>query len=252
MSQPLTLALVAATFLLAGGVKGVIGLGLPTVSLALLTATLGLYEAMALLLAPSFVTNLWQALAGPHLRAVLARTWPFMLAATVTVWIGALALRRVDVTLLSALLGLLLVAYAGVSLARAPLAMARGRERWAGPALGTVNGVLTGMTGSFVVPGVMYLQALGLARDALVQAMGLLFTLSTLALAVSLGDKRLLSAELAALSAAAVVPAIAGMVAGQRLRRRLSEALFRRVFFLALGLVGAGIVARSILVSAAR
>jgi hypothetical protein len=70
-------ALVAATFFIAGGVKGVIGLGLPSVSLALLTATLGLYEAMAILLVPSFVTNLWQAVVGGELRAILARTWPF-------------------------------------------------------------------------------------------------------------------------------------------------------------------------------
>ena len=252
MSQPLILVLVATTFLIAGGVKGVIGLGLPTVSLALLTATLGLHEAMALLLVPSFVTNLWQALAGAHLRAVLARTWPFLLAATVTVWIGAIALRRVDVSLLSALLGLLLVAYAAVSLARPPLALPRAWEAWAGPALGTVNGVLTGMTGSFVVPGVMYLQALGLSRDAMVQAMGVLFTLSTVALAASLGEKRLLNAEIAAVSAAAVVPAVAGMLIGQRLRRRMSETLFRRVFFVAVGAAGAGIVARSLLALVAR
>jgi uncharacterized membrane protein YfcA len=247
MSQPLPLAIIAATFLLAGGVKGVIGLGLPTVSLALLTATVGLHEAMALMLVPSFVTNLWQALAGPHLGTLLARTGPFMLAATATVWVGALALPRVDVALLSALLGLLLVSYAALSLTRAPMALPTRWQAWAGPLTGTVNGVLTGMTGSFVVPGVPYLRALGLPRDVLVQAMGVLFTLSTAALALSLGEKRLLTAELALVSAAGVVPAVAGMTAGQRLRRRLSERAFHRCFFSALALVGAGIFARSLL-----
>ena len=101
---PIVIAIVA-TFLLAGTVKGVIGLGLPTVSLALLTVAIDLTSAMALLLVPSFVTNLWQALVGGQVRALCARTWPFMLAATVTVWIGAIALARADVALLSALLG---------------------------------------------------------------------------------------------------------------------------------------------------
>ena len=55
--------------------------------------------------------------------------------------------------------------------------------------IGGINGVLTGMTGSFVVPGVLYLQALALPRDAFIQAMGILFTISTVALAVSLGDR---------------------------------------------------------------
>ena len=92
MTEPGILAAIAATFALAGLVKGVIGLGLPTVSLALLSATLGLPQAMALLLVPSFATNALQALSGGNAKTVLARIWPFLALATVTVWIGALAL----------------------------------------------------------------------------------------------------------------------------------------------------------------
>jgi uncharacterized membrane protein YfcA len=103
------------------------------------------------------------------------------------------------------------------------------------------------MTGSFVVPGVLYLQAIGLPRDMLIQAMGMLFTASTAALAVALGGRNLLTLELGAISTAAVLPAIAGMILGQRLRRRLSETSFRRVFFLSLLALGAYIVARSFL-----
>ena len=239
-------ALAAASFFIAGGVKGVIGLGLPSVSLALLTATLGLHEAMALLLVPSFVTNLWQALVGGHARAILARTWPFMAAATIMVWLGALALTRVNVAWLSALLGVLLLAYSVLSLTRPAIAIPRAWERWAGPVLGSANGVLTGMTGSFVVPGVLYLQALALPRDVLVQAMGVLFTLSTVALALCLRGRDLLSADLGLISTAAVVPALLGMVIGQRVRGRLSEARFRVVFFVALGAMGVAIVARAL------
>lgn len=54
-----TALLVAATFVVAGTVKGVIGLGLPTVTLALLTALFDLPSATALLLVPSFITNVW-------------------------------------------------------------------------------------------------------------------------------------------------------------------------------------------------
>ena len=113
---PIIIAIVA-TFFLAGAVKGVIGLGLPTVSLALLTVATDLTSAMALLLVPSLVTNLWQALTGGHLKAALGRIWPFLAMATVTVWLGALALTRVDLALLSALLGALLIVYSAFSLA---------------------------------------------------------------------------------------------------------------------------------------
>ncbi len=245
MTETPILLLVAATFLLAGGVKGVIGLGLPTVSLAVLTATIGLQPAMALLLVPSFVTNLWQACVGGNFVAILKRTWLFLIMATVTVWVGGLVLVAVNVSWLSALLGALLVVYSALSLTRPTVALPCAWEPWAGPLLGTVNGVLTGMTGSFVVPGVLYLQAIGLPRDRLIQAMGMLFTVSTVALGVSLGGQNLLTAELGTISVVSVIPAIIGMVLGQKLRQHLSEAKFRRVFFTSILILGLYIIVRS-------
>ncbi|WP_282606743.1 sulfite exporter TauE/SafE family protein [Pelagibius sp. Alg239-R121] len=243
MPDHFTLISIALTFLLAGTVKGVIGLGLPSVSLALLTASLGLPQAMALLLVPSFVTNIWQAAVGGNARVILLRIWPFLILASVTVWLGAAALTRVDLAWLSALLGILLIVYALLSLSGLRLSLSPGRERWAGPLLGGLNGVLTGMTGSFVFPGILFLQAIGLPRDLLIQSMGMLFTVSTIALGFSLKGNNLLTAELGGLSAAAVIPALIGMVLGQRLRRRLPETLFRRLFFISLLLLGLYIIA---------
>lgn len=238
MFDPLSLFVISATFIIAGGVKGVIGLGLPTVSLGLLTATLDLPTAMALLIAPSLVTNLYQATAGGHARVILWRIWPFLLIATATVWLGAIALTRVDLDVLSALLGLLLVAYGGLSLAGVRLRIPARSERWMGLVFGAANGILTGMTGSFAVPGVMYLQGIGLSRDILVQSMGMLFTASTVALAFALGTNALLSTELVIASLLAIVPSLIGMWAGQNLRRRLSETQFRRVLSIGIVLLG--------------
>jgi len=246
MLDAFTILAIGGTFLLAGTVKGVIGLGLPTVSLALLTVAIDLPSAMALLLVPSFVTNLWQAVVGGNGRAILRRLWPFLLMATVTVWLGATALTRVDLSLLSALLGVLLVVYATANLAGFRFTITVPQEAWVGPLVGSANGILTGMTGSFVVPGVLFLQAIGLPRDRLIQAMGMLFTASTLALAVALQGNDLLTIELGKFSAAALLPAIAGMVLGQRIRQRLSEDLFRRVFFISLLMLGAYIIASAL------
>lgn len=237
-----TLLMLSAIFLLAGAVKGVVGLGLPTVSLALMTLSFGLPTAMALLLLPSLVTNLWQAFAGEHLRAVLKRIWSLLLLATLLIPLGGLMLRGQDLMLLTALLGCSLILYGGLGLLKARLQVKARQEVWAGPLIGAANGLLTGMTGSFVVPGVLYLQSIGLQRDALIQAMGLLFTLSTLGLGVSLGGLSLLSQDLILLSAIAVLPALVGMRLGQVLRQRISEPLFRKLLFASLLLLGASLI----------
>lgn len=240
--QPLLLLATVLTFALAGTVKGVIGLGLPTVCLAVMTVVADLPTAMALLLVPSFVTNLWQAVVGGNGAVLVKRLWPFFVAASLTVWIGALAFGAIDLSILSALLGVLLIVYALISLSGFRISVPASREGVLGPVFGLVNGVLTGLTGSFVVPGVLYLQAVGLTRDELIQAMGILFTVSTLALGVALGSNELLTTELGMLSLVGLLPALAGMVFGQRIRQRLSEAAFRKVFLLSVLALGLYIV----------
>ena len=246
MFESTTLIVVGGAFLFAGAVKGVIGLGLPTVSLGLLAVALDLQTAMALLLVPSFVTNLWQSVVGGNAKLILHRLWPFLLTATVTVWIGVAALTRLNPSLLTALLGAQLVVYSLASLGGMKLAIPIRHEGWAGSLVGSANGVLTGMTGSSVVPGVMFLQAIGLPRDVLIQAMGILFTASTLALAAALQRANVLTVDHAILSGAAVLPAIAGMIAGRSIRKGLTEQRFRTVFFIGLLLLGAYLIANAI------
>lgn len=241
--DPGLLAIVIATFLVAGIAKGVVGFGLPTIALALLTLADGLHGAMAMLLLPSLATNAWQAVEGGSPLRLIRRLWRFLLPAMLGVWAGLWLARDLDTVMLVRLLGLLLVIYGLSGLLGWRPSLSPRRDRLAGPLAGAVNGVLTGLTGSFVVPGVMYLQALGLSRDQLVQAMGILFTASTLALSAALGGQGLLSADLGLLSAIGIPAALAGMVVGRRIRSLLAEGLFRQLFQAAILLLGLSVMA---------
>ncbi|WP_460134040.1 sulfite exporter TauE/SafE family protein [Pseudomonas sp. S1_E04] len=230
--------LVMGTFLLAGTVKGVIGLGLPTVAMGLLGLAMLPAQAAALLIIPSMVTNLWQLAFGGHLGALLKRLWPMLLLIFLgtglgTVWLGMDGGQWV----VRALGGALLV-YALSGLLLPTFHVKPETERWLGPLCGLVTGVITAATGVFVIPAVPYLQALGLHRDQLVQALGLSFSVSTLALAAGLAWRGNLGAGAFSASLLALVPALSGMWLGQRLRRRISAVLFKRVFFVGMALLG--------------
>ena len=140
MPELFSLFVVSATFLLAGTVKGIIGLGLPTVSLALLTVTLGLPDAMALILVPSLITNLWQALVGGNGWVIFRRLWLFLLSASAAVWLGVAVLTRVNLYWLSALMGVLIVVYSVVALAGLNLALTKKQETGLAPLVGLING----------------------------------------------------------------------------------------------------------------
>lgn len=85
--------LVIGTFLLAGTIKGVIGLGLPTIAMGLLGLAMAPTQAAALLIIPATLTNFWQLAFGGHLQALLRRLWPLLLTIFIgtglgTLWLG--------------------------------------------------------------------------------------------------------------------------------------------------------------------
>ncbi len=246
MWQAENLVLVAVTFLVAGFVKGVVGLGLPTIVLGVLTTTYGITPAIALMLVPSLVTNAIQGLGGGTSLGIARRLWPLLLAAALGIVVGAGVLARSSGKGPAVTLGLLIVLHGAVSLLGPSLPQPGRHERWLSPLVGLVNGLITGFTGSSILPGMLYIQALGLDKERLVQAMGLLFGVSTLVLIVAFARYALLTPRLALLSALALIPAVVGLVLGARLRRRIAEDRFRRLLYIVLIALGGAIVWRNI------
>lgn len=230
--------LVVLTFLLAGAVKGVIGLGLPTIAMGLLGLAMPPAQAAALLIVPSTLTNIWQLASGGHLRALLARLGPMLALIFIGTLLGSAWLGLDSGPWAAHALGAALLAYALYGLLGPSLHLAPAHERWLGPVCGLVTGGITAATGVFVIPAVPYLQSLGLSREQMIQALGLSFTVSTVALAVGLAGQDALGGQALGASLLMLAPALLGMLAGQWLRQRISALLFKRCFFIGLAALG--------------
>lgn len=241
------LLFVAAVFTLAGFVKGVIGLGLPTISMGLLALVMPPVQAAALLVVPSLLTNVWQMWSGPSLAAVTRRLWPMMLAICAGTWLASGLMTGSYASAATAILGLTLALYAASGLLAVRLDVPGRHEWWLGLAAGAVTGVITAATGVFVIPAVPYLQAIGLEKDQLVQALGLSFTVSTLALAGNIVRAGALNVSILGTTLVALAAAIGGMWLGQYLRSRLQPPVFRRWFFIGLLALGLYLSAGAIL-----
>ncbi|WP_413793925.1 MULTISPECIES: sulfite exporter TauE/SafE family protein [unclassified Pseudomonas] len=230
--------LVIGTFLLAGTLKGVIGLGLPTLSMGLLGLAMAPTQAAALLIIPATLTNVWQLAFGGHLQALIRRLWPLLLAICLGTGLGTLWIGMTGGAWVVRALGGALLLYALGGLLLPTWRVGAGVEPWLGPLCGVITGVITSATGVFVIPAVPYLQALGLGKDELVQALGLSFTVSTLALAAGLFWRGALGVGEMSASLLVLLPALLGMWLGQWLRQRISAVLFKRVFFVGLAVLG--------------
>jgi uncharacterized protein len=99
----------------------------------------------------------------------------------------------------------------------------------------------------FAIPAVPYLGALNLDEEDMIQALGLSFTVSTIALAASLAAGGAFALGDIGASTAALAPALLGMAAGGIARGRFSEQTFRRVFFGGLLVLGAHLASRAAL-----
>jgi uncharacterized membrane protein YfcA len=238
------IAFVTAVFVLGGFIKGVVGLGLPTVTIGLLSLVMPPAEAAAIVVVPSLVTNLWQFAAGARLVALTKRFATALVALCAGVWLAAGAISGAGAGTAAALLGVSLLIYAIFGLASVRMQAPPCAEPWLSPAMGLATGVVTAATGNFVVPMVPYLQSLGLDKDDLVQALGMFFTVATVALGVALAHDGVLNANVAGTSLLALVPALAGMWIGTQVRSRIDAQTFRRWFFIGLLLLGAHLASK--------
>ncbi len=240
-----TTIFVAGVFVLAGAVKGAVGLGLPPIAMGLLAIVMPPVEAASVMVLPAFLTNAWQMLAGPYFRGLARRLWPLLLCVVAGTLMGSDWLNEENARVGTIILGIILAVYALSGLVSVQYVVDAAKQKWAGPVAGGLTGLTTAATGVSSIPVVPYFQAIGLEKDELVQAMGLSFTVSAVALTVNLASVGALSPSSGPIVAVAIAAVFAGIWLGQLLRKSLNPRTFRVWFLVALLALGLYLVARS-------
>ena len=242
-----TVVTVVIAFLVASGVKGAVGMGLPTISVAIMGKALGLREAIPVLMIPSFLANLWQSTRPGPVMPLLKRFGMMNLAACIGIWLGTILLFRIDTVITNSLFGSVAILYALLYLTRVEFTLEPGREPLFGPPIGFFSGLLSCVSGSLLLPVTVYLQALKLDKDTFVQAVGWSLFSGTVIRAISLYSEGTMNADVLILSAIAVPPILVGMVIGQWLRGRIQEAQFRTAIYIILILLSANLIRKGLL-----
>lgn len=195
--------------------------------------------AIALVTIPMIVTNAWQVWRMGDARGALRRYAVFAAALVVVLWFTTSLTASVPERALLGILGTVIVAFSLLGLVANPPPLPDRHDRAAQGVAGTAAGVIGGLTGIWAAPLVVYLLARRVDRDEFVRASGLLIFLGSLPLLAGFWHEGLIDGPMALLSAALVLPTLAGFALGERLRARLDPARFRiavLVVFLLMGL----------------
>jgi uncharacterized protein len=229
----------------AGIVKGSTGLGYASCALPFLVATVGLKSAMGLVLLPAMATNLSVALSAGHFRETVTRFKWLYVSMIPGITVGITLLLYVQQSAAVTTLGVLVVSYAILALARPKLRLPQKYEYALQLPTGFINGVMTGLTGAQVMPLFPYVMSLHLDAARTVQTINLAVLIATFILGVGLILAGLVSGPLLAASLAAVIPAIIGTELGNWMRERIPAQRFRTLMLVTLFTIGTTLVLKS-------
>ncbi|WP_415402236.1 sulfite exporter TauE/SafE family protein [Tateyamaria sp. SN3-11] len=241
------IAFASAVLLLAGTVKGFIGLGMPTVAIALLTLQLDARSAVTLVVIPMLLSNVWQFWRGPDMAGCVKQHWRYaiilILFVAATVWFSQSAPDQ----FLRAVLGAFVLAFCFFSWRNMVPLIPPHRVRLFEGISAVVAGLVGGLTAAWAPPLAMYLTGLRLHRDAFVQALGFLITAGSVSIFVMFIAVGHSSGSDLAFSTFLLLPALVGFSVGERLRHRTDPEQFKKYFLGAFSILGVNLLLGTLL-----
>lgn len=239
------LMLALLVFLLAGTVKGVLGIGLPTISISMLAQFVDPRVAIAFLLLPALITNIWQIYRGGQLKRSALKLWPFVSTMAVVLFVSSLFAARASTKLLVLGIGIMVVLWTVTSLIKSPPRIPARFDRPVQFALGAVAGVMGGLTAIWSPPMVIYLLSIKCDKEDFVRFTGFLILCGTVPLTIGYLLNGLMDKKLAIASLMMIVPTLVGFTIGEYLRRFLGGQQFQKAVLVVFCLMGLNLIRRS-------
>ena len=241
------LAIMSGALIIGGVVKGVVGLGLPIITLGILLNFLPPLTVLGLLVAPILITNLWQALRAGNLLLPLSRFWPMIVIALIFLFIGAELIVAMDTAVLFGILGVFVVLFSASNLIKPPVHPLKPEtEKWAGPLAGAMGGLLGGISGIWGSPMMMYFMMLKLDKDTFVRTVGLVWFSLAIPFTFAYWRNGIFAGDVIGLSFAACVPGMIGIRIGEKIRQYIDQETFRKVMLVVLSVIGLNLIRRAV------
>lgn len=241
-------AFAIAVSLLGGFVKGVVGFAMPMIMISLLGSILPPEKALAALILPALVTNLWQALRGGLAAAAGSALlhWRFIAMVMLFIALSAQLVTLLPAQVLYLALGVPVMVFALAQLLGWTLTIARHHRRRAELGIGALAGMIGGLSGVWGPPSVMYLTALNVPKVENMRVQGVVYGIGAVTLFFAHLQSGVLNAATAPLSLVLVVPCVIGLALGFALQDRIDQVLFRRLTLLVLVVAGANLLRRGL------
>ena len=237
----LSFAYVLFAYFLGGITQGILGVGLITVVISLLSFVIDVKETIALVIIPTIITSFFQMINGSNLKDIIKDTRYFLIFSTLIIVPGVFLLKVLESDLILIFIAILLFINSSLSLSNRVVAIPNHQNSIIQLLVGSLNGFIIGLTSIYTMPFVFLLQSLKYNKEKTVQFMGLAFLLYSGMQFLSLSYSKLISINTIVPSLIVTLPVIIGFLLGKKIRSFISEKLFKKLFYLML-LLMSGII----------
>lgn len=219
----------AAAILFGGIVKGTLGVGLPLLAVPIMSLMIGSTQAIALVAVPVLVSNIWQAWQEASWKASLKRFWPLMLTQAIMTVIAVHWTLSFSVKQLNMLVAFAVVLAVVSMLFKPSFTIPADKERWTGALVGSVSGMLGGVSSLMGPILISYMLSLKMQRDEFVGSISVIYLNAAWPLYLAMYSFGRMEVVDLGYSVLALVPMAIGLTTGQKLRHRISEEAFRKI-----------------------
>lgn len=243
--DPVTIALVFIVAIVAGVVKGIVGFAMPMILISGLSMLLPPEIALAGLILPTVVTNGVQAL-GQGInaaRASMIKFRFFLIVGAVFLLSSSQLVRVIPTDLMLGCLGLLVVLFSLIQILGWQIPVGQGRQ--GAFAMGAFAGFAGGLSGVWGPPTVAYLTALNTEKSEQIRVQGVVYGLGAVLLVFAHSASGILTPKTALFSASLLLPALAGLYVGSKIRNGIDQRRFKMATLAVLLIAGLNLVRRA-------
>ena len=243
--DPTAMVALIVIFLLAGVIKGFLGIGMPAAAMGFLTLFLPPAEAIPLLWLPILFTNALQFAHAPEKKEIASTYWLFAVALVVAIFVTSMFAAHYPTALLTVSIGIAMVIFSLNSLFGLTLPVGPGKGWQVG--FGVISGVLGGMSSIWSPTVAMYLVARDVDKERFIGATGFLFLLGAIALGAGEIIAGLITVPVLLKSLVGLCVVLVGFRLGELLRGGVSQALFRKIVLTVFLIMGVRLIATGLL-----
>ena len=228
------------TFIVSGIIKGFLGLGLPSTAMGLLTLIIEPIHAISIMVAPILFSNIFQYARSSQPYKTFTELKVFALSIIVSIFITSLFITAYPKSLLTIAIGSSMVIFS--------LNQWFGFKIQIGPSysfqvlIGTLSGVLGGLSSIWSPPVAMYLIARDYNKEDFISATGFLFMVGGIPLGLGLYFAGVLTFAIAIQSFAALIFVLIGFRIGEYLRSFVNQQTFRNSVLVAFIILGSRLI----------